>query len=57
MVVFGKRWLYSGKSACIGEKVVVFGQKWLYSGKSGCVRKSEYIRAMCLKAGKVIVFG
>ena len=36
MVVFGQKWLYSGK-------VVVFEQKWLYSdnllysGKSGCI--------------------
>ena len=29
MVVFGKKWLLSGK-------VVVFGMKLLYSGKSGC---------------------
>ena len=32
-VVFGQKWLYSGK-------VVVFGQKWLYSGKGGCIRES-----------------
>ena len=41
-VVFGQKWLYSGKSGCIPAKVVVIGQKWLYSGKevvfgqSGC---------------------
>ena len=46
MTVFGRKWLYSGKSGCIRAKVdvfvksgcirakvVVFGQKWLYSGK------------------------
>ena len=51
MVVFGQKWLYSGKSSCIGAKVVVFGQsviirakevvigqKQLYSGRSGCIR-------------------
>ena len=38
MVVFGQKWLYSGKSGCIRAKVVVYGQggynqaKWLYSG-------------------------
>ena len=43
-MVFGQKWLYSGKvvvfgiSACIRAKVVVFGQKWLYSGKSDCIR-------------------
>ena len=31
MVVFGQKWIKSGK-------VVVFGEKWLYSGKSGCIR-------------------
>ena len=31
MVVFGQKWLYSGKSGCILAKVVVFGQ-------SGCVQ-------------------
>ena len=32
-VVFGQKWLYSGKSSSIKAKVVVFGKKWLYSGK------------------------
>ena len=48
MVVFGQKWLYSGKSGCIrgkvevfgksgcnGAKVVVFGQKWFF-GQNGC---------------------
>ena len=30
VVVFGQKWMYSGK-------VALFGQKWLYSGKSGCI--------------------
>ena len=50
MVVFGKKWVYSGKvvefgqSGCILAKWlysrfdVVFGQKLLYTGKSGCIR-------------------
>ena len=29
MVVFGQKWLYSGKSGFIGAKVFKFGQKWL----------------------------
>ena len=35
VVIFGQKWLYSGKGGCIRVKVVVFGQKLLYSGKSG----------------------
>ena len=31
MVVFGKNWLYSGKSCCIQAKVVVVRQ-------NGCIR-------------------
>ena len=38
MVVFGQKLLLSGKSGCIGAKVVVLGQKWLYSDKSGCIQ-------------------
>ena len=50
MVVFGEKWLNSGKDGCIranwlySGKVVVFGQsgcirvKWLYSSKSGSIR-------------------
>ena len=47
----GAKWLSSGKSSCIREKVVAFGlkclysgkvvvlgEKWLYSGKSRCIR-------------------
>ena len=37
VVVFGQKWLYSGRWLYSG-KVVVFGQKLLYSGKSGCIR-------------------
>ena len=35
VVVFGQKWLYSGKGGCIREKEIVFGQrcslreKWL----------------------------
>ena len=44
MVLFGQKWLYSGKSGGYRAKVVVFGQ-------SGCIRiKWSY-------SGKVVVFG
>ena len=42
MVVFDKKWLYSGKSGCIRANVVVLGQsgciraKVVFLGKSGC---------------------
>ena len=45
------KWLYSGKSDCIQEKVDVFGQsgfnlsKWLYSGGSECIREKVVVFA------------
>ena len=63
VVVFGQKWLYSGKSGCIrsnwlySDKVVAFGQggciwaKVVVFGKNGC------IRAKWLYFGKVVVFG
>ena len=36
VVVFGQKWLYSGK-------VVVFGQKLLYSGKNGCIQEKVVV--------------
>ena len=42
-VVFGQKWLYSGK-------VVVFGQKWLYSDKVVVVGQKLY-------SCKVVVLG
>ena len=39
MVVFGQKWLFSGKRGCIRTglfywgKMVVFGQIWLFLGK------------------------
>ena len=58
MVVFGQKWLYSGKSGCIRAKMVVFGQggciraKWLYLKKSGCVRVKEVVfgQSGCIRA-------
>ena len=36
VVVYGQKWLYSGKSGCFRAKVVIIGKRWLNSGKSGC---------------------
>ena len=33
MVVFGKKWLYSGKFFVLSKNVVVFVQKWLHLDK------------------------
>ena len=57
LVLFGRKWLYSGK-------VVVFGQEWLYSGKLLYSGKRGYIREKvvvigqgdCIRA-KLVVFG
>ena len=50
VVVFGKKWFYSGRSGCIRVKVVVFGQ--------GCCIRAE---SCCSQAGcirtKVVLFG
>ena len=64
MVVFGKKWLYSGKSFCsrtklkYSGKVVVFGKKLLFSGKSGCIRTKVIVFGQkWLYSGNVVVFG
>ena len=44
MVVFGQKWLYSGKVVLFGKKVVVFGQ-------------SECIRAIVVVFEEVVLFG
>ena len=36
MVVFGQKWLHSGKIGCIRAKVVVFGQ-------SGCIHANVVV--------------
>ena len=49
-MVFGQKWLFSGKNdcflaklivfgqnGCIWAKVVVLGQNWLFSGESGWI--------------------
>ena len=56
MVVFGQKWLYSGK-------MVVFGKKLLCLGKCCCIParclflgKSDYDLAKRLYSDKVVVF-
>ena len=53
MVLFGPKFLYSGK-------VVVFGQNWFYPGRSGSIRAKLVVfgQSGCLgKIVKVVVFG
>ena len=70
MVVFGQggciwgKWLYSGQSCCIREKVVVFGKigcnraKWLYSVKVVELgQKWLYSGKLCCILANVVVFG
>ena len=59
MVVFGQKWLYSGKSGCVRAKVVVFEKivcipgMWLYSGKVVVFgKKIVVIRQNCPYSGK-----
>ena len=58
VVVFGQRFLYSGKSGCIRAKVVVVGQNWLYSEKICCIRDKIFV---FLQKGSIwakpVVFG
>ena len=51
MVVFGQKWLNSGKIGSILAKVVVLGQKRLYSGKGVVFGQKLFY------SGKVVVFG
>ena len=57
MVVFGKKWLYSGNSGCIWATLVVFGQngciqaKVIVFGQGGCTWDRGWIYL------KVDVFG
>ena len=53
MVVFAKRWFYSGKSECIRTKWSCsckssVREKWLYSGKVVVSGQSGYIRVKWL---------
>ena len=62
VVVFGQKWLYSGKVDVSGQKwlysgkIVVFGQKLMFTGKSGCFRANTTSRSNWLYSGKVNVF-
>ena len=48
MVVFGRKWSFSGKVVVIGQKllysgkVVVFGQKLKYLAESGSIREKNF---------------
>ena len=63
MIVFGQKWLYSGKSGCLRRKVVGFWksgsnrEKWLYSAKVVVFGQSGCNWAKCLHSGKVVLFG
>ena len=70
LVVFGQRWLYSGKEDVFGlkwlfsgklmysVKVVIIGQKLLIFGQKWLYSgKISCIRAMRLYLGKLVVFG
>ena len=59
VVVFGQKWLFSGKSGVIRAKVVVFrqknvvfGQELLYSGKLVVFGKVVVFGQKCLYSGK-----
>ena len=62
LVVFGQKWLYSGKSGCNRAKVVVFWQsvsylaKWLYSGNVVVIGQSGCVLAKWLYSRKVVAF-
>ena len=70
MVVFGQKWLYSGKLVVFGQCVGIRAW-WLFWGKSGCIRanmvvlgqiwlysgKSGCIQKKWLYSGKFVVFG
>ena len=61
MVVYGQKWIYSGKSGFIWAKVVVFehgGCIWAKLnefGQSGCIR-AKVGQSGCIRA-EVVVFG
>ena len=42
MVVFGQKWLYSGKSGSFLAKVVLFGIEMLFLGKVVVFRKKRF---------------
>ena len=64
MVVFGQKFLYSGKVVAFGKresiraKVVLIGQKLFYTGRSGSIRAKVVVfgQSSCIRA-KVLVIG
>ena len=64
VVVFGQKWLYSGKRGCIRETVAIFGFSGCIRAKVVVLSQRSIIRAKVvvfgnnwLYSGKVIVFG
>ena len=57
MVVFGQKWLYSGKSCCSRARVVVFGKVVLFGQKRLLSGKVVVFGKKFLYIGKVVVFG
>ena len=57
VVVFGQKWVYSGKRGCIRAKVVVLGMCDCIKKKVVVFGQIDCIRAQELYSGKVIVFG
>ena len=56
LVVFGKKLLYFGKVAVIGQSGGI-RVKWLYSGGVVVFGKVVVFGHMCFHSGKVVVFG
>ena len=57
-VLFGQKWLYSGKYGSICAKEVVLGQKLLYSGKVIVfVQKLIYLGKIGSIRAEVVLFG
>ena len=63
VVVFGQKWLYSGKSCSILAKEVVFGQsdcirvRWLYSGKVAVIGQKCLYSGKWLYSDKIVYSG
>ena len=57
MVVFWRKWLYSGKVVVDGQSGCIRG-RWMYLRKSGSNRKKVVVVGQkWLYSGKVVVFG
>ena len=62
-VVFGRKWLYSGKVVVFGQGCCIrarllYSGKVVVSGKGGCIRSKVVVFGQkWLYSGKVVVFG